>query len=143
MATVRVWWLDNDSLRFGGTEQLAEACASGSWCWVDVSEPDEASLNMVAERFGLHPLEVEDVLHKQHRPKLDLFPQRLHVMWVFLCIFPWEGVPFPNKIPPLWRYENNVVAAHDRRLKFPLDLAVDQFFGVLENYVHMRVISAK
>ncbi len=82
MATVKVWWLDNDALRFGGAEQLAEACASSSWCWVDVSEPDEESLGLVAERFGLHPLEVEDVMHKQHRPKLDLFPQRLHMVWL-------------------------------------------------------------
>ncbi len=82
MATVKVRWLEGEQMQSGGLDQLDRACASGSWCWIDVTDPDETSLNTVAERFGLHPLEVEDVLHKQHRPKLDLFPHRIHLVWI-------------------------------------------------------------
>ena len=82
MSKVRVSWLVDGQLRSGGLDQLDAACASGSWCWVDVADPDQAVLDAVARRFGLHPLEVEDILHRQHRPKLDLFPDRLHMVWL-------------------------------------------------------------
>jgi magnesium transporter len=82
VAVVRVSWLEDGQVMSGDMAALDAACASGSWCWVDVTEPDEQTLGLVGQRFGLHPLEVEDILHKQHRPKLDLFPDRLHMVWI-------------------------------------------------------------
>lgn len=82
MALIKVWWLESGQLKSGDATSLEHACATGPWCWVDVTDPDEQGLRLVGDRFGLHPLEVEDVLHKQHRPKLDLFPDRLHMVWI-------------------------------------------------------------
>ena len=82
MASLKVRWLEGGELKYGGLESLDAACKGDAWCWVDVTDPDEEILNLVGERFGLHPLEIEDVLHKQHRPKLDLFPERLHMVWI-------------------------------------------------------------
>ena len=41
--------------------------------WLALHEPDAAALAQVAERFGLHPLAVEDALHAHQRPKLDVY----------------------------------------------------------------------
>ena len=39
--------------------------------WIDVLQPDEAVLNKLGERFGLHKLAIEDCLHLDQRPKLE------------------------------------------------------------------------
>src|SRR5918912_4208126 len=50
--------------------RLAELQAGGlSWIHLDSPTAEEAS--MLAERFGWHPLDIEDVLSKRQRPKVD------------------------------------------------------------------------
>ena len=49
---------------------LAELTASGL-TWVNVAAPDVATAQSLSERFGWHPLDVEDVVSKRQRPKVD------------------------------------------------------------------------
>src|SRR5438309_1273870 len=50
--------------------RLAELQAGGlTWIHLDAPTVDEA--NMLADRFGWHPLDIEDVLSKRQRPKID------------------------------------------------------------------------
>jgi magnesium transporter len=42
--------------------------------WVHVDAPDQVTANELAERFGWHPLDVEDILSKRQRPKVDDYP---------------------------------------------------------------------
>ncbi len=39
--------------------------------WVHLTAPDAFNAGVLAERFGWHPLDVEDVLSKRQRPKVD------------------------------------------------------------------------
>lgn len=41
--------------------------------WIDVLEADEAVLNRLAEKYGLHKLAIEDCLHLDQRPKLEAY----------------------------------------------------------------------
>ncbi|WP_433832708.1 magnesium and cobalt transport protein CorA [Actinoplanes sp. CA-015351] len=45
----------------------------GAFVWLGLHEPTEAALNRVAEVFGLHPLAVEDVLHREQRVKIERY----------------------------------------------------------------------
>jgi magnesium transporter len=45
--------------------------------WLDLYDPDENDLRLVAAEFGLHPLAVEDAVHDHERPKLDRYPGHL------------------------------------------------------------------
>ena len=47
-----------------------ELTASGL-TWVNVVAPDVETAQTLAERFGWHPLDVEDVVSKRQRPKVD------------------------------------------------------------------------
>ena len=49
---------------------VAELTASGL-TWVNVVGPDLETANMLSERFGWHPLDVEDIVSKRQRPKVD------------------------------------------------------------------------
>ncbi|WP_433379377.1 magnesium and cobalt transport protein CorA [Actinoplanes sp. CA-142083] len=45
----------------------------GAFVWLDLHEPTEAALSRLAEVFGLHPLAVEDVLHREQRVKIERY----------------------------------------------------------------------
>lgn len=80
-STVTVRWVDAGELRHGDLERLAEARSTGP-VWLDVLEPDEASLAPIAQEFGLHPLAIEDCLHYPQRPKLDVYPSSVFLIWL-------------------------------------------------------------
>jgi magnesium transporter len=62
--------------------RLAELTAHGlTWIHLDAPAADEAS--QLAERFGWHPLDVEDVLSKRQRPKIDDYPDYLFAVLHF------------------------------------------------------------
>jgi magnesium transporter len=46
---------------------------AGAFVWLDLHEPTEAALTRVASVFGLHPLAVEDVLHREQRVKIERY----------------------------------------------------------------------
>lgn len=82
MASVTVRWLDEGgAVRTGGLEDVTTA-VPGRWCWVDVASPDVPTVESLADRFSLHPLAVEDSLHTQRRPKLDIDSTGLFLAWL-------------------------------------------------------------
>jgi magnesium transporter len=56
--------------------RVAELSADGlTWVHLDAPTLEEATL--LAERFGWHPLDLEDVLSRRQRPKVDEYPDYL------------------------------------------------------------------
>jgi magnesium transporter len=43
--------------------------------WINLEAPTAEEVNVLAERFGWHPLDVEDVLSKRQRPKIDEYSE--------------------------------------------------------------------
>jgi magnesium transporter len=41
--------------------------------WLDVADPTEEDLGVLAATFDLHPLVIEDTRHRRQRPKVELF----------------------------------------------------------------------
>ena len=50
--------------------ELPELSAHGL-TWIHLDRPTQAEASQLAERFGWHPLDVEDVLSRRQRPKID------------------------------------------------------------------------
>jgi magnesium transporter len=44
---------------------------SSGLTWIHLDAPDQETATELAERFGWHPLDVEDVLSRRQRPKID------------------------------------------------------------------------
>jgi len=67
-----------DPAAFDWRTAIDEVEASGDgFVWIGMHEPDESQFAGVAERFGLHPLAVEDVIHAHQRPKLEAYENTL------------------------------------------------------------------
>jgi magnesium transporter len=81
MSTVVARWVSADGTVRTAEETGAESPPVGaSWSWIDVERPDDATLDALGERYGLHALALEDVRHRQIRPKIDFYGD-----WVFLA----------------------------------------------------------
>lgn len=82
MTRVTVRWMDA-----GGALQTCDLAdldraLDAAWCWVDVHGDPAEALKALEAPFGLHPLAVEDALHPQSRPKLDLYPEGPFLTWL-------------------------------------------------------------
>ncbi|AOW04761.1 hypothetical protein B0I72DRAFT_139925 [Yarrowia lipolytica] len=79
----------------------------GTW-WLDCYDPTDAEMKLLAKAFGIHPLTVEDIQHREAREKVEMFRNYYFVAFhayeqdvesddfmemvpFYLCVFP-EGV---------------------------------------------------
>jgi magnesium transporter len=62
--------------------RLAEL-SSGGLSWVHLESVDTELVGRLAQRFGWHPLDLEDVLSKRQRPKVDDYPEYLFAVLHF------------------------------------------------------------
>ena len=62
--------------------RVAELSADGL-TWVYGERPGALEVSYLAERFGFHELDIEDVLSKRQRPKIDEYPEYLFVVLHF------------------------------------------------------------
>jgi magnesium transporter len=62
--------------------RVAELSANGL-TWIHLESIDADAVTRLAERFGWHPLDLEDVLSKRQRPKVDDYPEYLFAVLHF------------------------------------------------------------
>jgi magnesium transporter len=56
-------------------------CHPDQFMWVDVTDPTPEDFAMLARRFGLHPLVMEDIKAKEGRPKLHNYSDYLYLIF--------------------------------------------------------------
>jgi magnesium transporter len=64
-------------------EQQPREIAVDGLTWVHLDRPHPAAIDALAARFGWHELDVEDVLSKRQRPKIDEYPEYLFAVLHF------------------------------------------------------------
>ena len=102
--------------------RIAELSAQGL-TWVHVNAPDQEVATELAERFGWHPLDVEDILSKRQRPKVDDYPEYLFAV----LHFPW----YDSSVQRLNAAELDIVLGPDYLVTMPNVplLPVDRLFN--------------
>src|SRR5918996_1088235 len=65
------------------TEPRISELAADGLTWVHADRPGEAVVAYLADRFGFHELDIEDVLSKRQRPKIDEYPDYLFLVLHF------------------------------------------------------------
>ena len=63
------------------TPHVAEL-AAGGLTWVNVVAPDLDTAQLLAERFRWHPLDVDDIVSKRQRPKVDDYEEERYLFAV-------------------------------------------------------------
>ena len=151
-------------------EEVTEHCAvapdkidvgdpATSVTWIDVAGlADLKAINAIGERFGLHPLLLEDVLNTDHRPTIDEYQDNLFVVVKMLTMDPesedvWSEqvsfvlgkglvISFQSEAgdvmdPVRDRIRNNVGRVRKKGADFLLysllDVIVDHYFIIVED----------
>jgi magnesium transporter len=60
----------------------------GSWVWIDAVDPGPDDDGEIQRQLDLHDLAVEDVRHRNQRPKLDLYPGHAFAVFRPLVVGP-------------------------------------------------------
>src|SRR5215210_7166768 len=90
--------------------RISELSANGL-TWIHVDRPGVLEAAVLAERFSFHELDIEDVLSKRQRPKIDEYPDYLFVVLHF---------PFYDKtVQRLNAAELDVFLGHDFLVTLP------------------------
>lgn len=95
-----------DIARLGELLQDPLACL-----WVDLEAEPEESLEALGRQFALHPLTVEDLVHKNQRPKLEEFEDYIFV--VIHGLRPREGEEVPADEVDIALGKNWILSVHD------------------------------
>jgi magnesium transporter len=126
----------------------------GTLVWLDMEDPDEAKLRMLQEEFSLHPLAVEDSLHRNQRAKVEVYEN--HFMLVVhsirldgeelldseIHVFVGPGFLVTLRYPPAfdlttvrrrWEKQGDLAREGGGSLLYALlDEVVDDYFDVVE-----------
>jgi magnesium transporter len=126
----------------------------GTLVWLDMEDPDEAKLRMLQEEFSLHPLAVEDSLHRNQRAKVEVYEN--HFMLVVhsirldgeelldseIHVFVGPGFLVTLRYPPAfdlttvrrrWEKQGDLAREGGGALLYALlDEVVDDYFDVVE-----------
>ena len=78
--------------------------------WTEILSTDKSSLSDIAQRYGVHPLALEDCEHRDQRPKLDDYETHQLLVWfifandhiyeIQILIFPDRLIVVPHEPPP-------------------------------------------
>jgi magnesium transporter len=85
---VRRGVVDAEEVPLEDLGSVVSGLGEGSWIWVDVTDPDAGQLAALQSQLGLHDLAVEDVQHRNQRPKLEPYPG--HVFAVLRPLAPGQ-----------------------------------------------------
>src|ERR671918_236160 len=87
--------------------------SSNGLTWVNVVSPDVETAQGLAERFGWHPLDVEDIVSKRQRPKVDDYEDEGYLFAVLH--FPF----YDKQVQRLNAAELDIFIGHDYVVTIP------------------------
>lgn len=61
-------------------DHLPEVPQGADFVWIGLHDPDPSALQVLQERFGLHPLAVEDAAVAHQRPKIEVYGNHLFIV---------------------------------------------------------------
>ena len=115
-----------------GAERRIQEVASHGMTWVHLERIDAETLQALANRFGWHELDQEDVLSKRQRPKLDEYDDYLFVVLHFPV--------YDTSVQRLNAGELDIFLGHDYLVTLPNVelLPVSRLFGRCEADEELR-----
>ncbi len=126
----------------------------GSPAWLDLADPDEAELGLIAEELGLHPLAVEGARSRHERPKADTYDNYYFITFSAIdsqspgdlrtelfSIFAFMDVvvtvrtgDWPARADVEKRWREDRLPSAGMLLHALLDTTVDGYFPVVDDY---------
>ncbi|MBN1151583.1 MAG: magnesium transporter CorA family protein [Dehalococcoidia bacterium] len=92
-------------------ELRVQSISQGKLTWVYIEKPTEAEAQFLASTYGFHPLEIDDVMSRAQRPKLDEATDHLFMVMQFPVFDKANRITRPSEVD-IFVGENYVVTVH-------------------------------
>lgn len=92
-------------------ELRVQSISQGRLTWVYIEKPTEAEAQYLADTYGFHPLEIDDVMSRAQRPKLDEAADHLFMVMQFPAFNKASRITRPSEVD-IFVGENYVVTVH-------------------------------
>ncbi|MBN1855533.1 MAG: magnesium transporter CorA family protein [Dehalococcoidia bacterium] len=92
-------------------DQKIQSISEGKLTWIYIEKPSEAEGRFLADRFGFHPLEIDDVLSRAQRPKIDEDDDHLFIVLQFPVFDKENKMTRPSEVD-VFIGEDYVVTVH-------------------------------
>ncbi|TFG47150.1 MAG: magnesium transporter [Dehalococcoidia bacterium] len=93
-----------------------ESIAYDSFTWLNIENPTELSTSYLAENYPFHPLDLDDVLSRRQRPKIDEYKDYLFFVLHFPVYNKVEKVLMPSQVS-VFIGKNYLITLHSGNLK--------------------------
>jgi len=94
-----------------GQELRIQSISEGKLTWVYIEKPTEAEGEYLEEKYGFHPLEIDDVLSRAQRPKIDEDDDHLFIVMQFPVFDKQNRITRPSEVD-VFIGEDYVVTVH-------------------------------
>jgi len=91
--------------------QKIQSISEGKLTWIYMENPSEAEGRYLADTFGFHPLEIDDVLSRAQRPKIDEDDDHLFIVLQFPVFDKENRMTRPSEVD-VFIGEDYVVTVH-------------------------------
>jgi len=92
-------------------DQKIQSISEGKLTWIYIEKPSEAEGRYLADKFGFHPLEIDDVLSRAQRPKIDEDDDHLFIVLQFPVFDKENRMTRPSEVD-VFIGEDYVVTVH-------------------------------
>ncbi len=92
-------------------ELRVQSISEGKLTWIYIEKPTEAEGQYLEEKFGFHPLEIDDVLSRAQRPKIDEDDDHLFIVMQFPVFDKENRITRPSEVD-VFIGEDYVVTVH-------------------------------
>ena len=72
--------VQDERIAFEDMGRVCDALDEGEWLWVDEVDPSVDDVRLLQRQLRLHDLAVEDVEHRDQRPKVEVYPGHLFIV---------------------------------------------------------------
>lgn len=109
---IRVCLFDGTDISIGGSELITLPLPEGASLWIDIQNEPQASEQCIFDRFGCHPLTVQDARRERHPPKAEQFKDQSFVLLRALGTVP-QGLAFATIQVACFIGHNFLITRHD------------------------------
>jgi len=84
--------------------------------WVDIKQPNQETMQWVAQHYSFHPLNIDDCLSKVHSPKIDDYENYIFIILHFPVFDKSQRITIPSQVS-IFLGRDFLVSVHSGNLK--------------------------
>ncbi|MEN8614297.1 magnesium transporter CorA family protein [Dehalogenimonas sp. THU2] len=97
-------------------ETVIEQVSLGDLTWINIEKPTDTEISHLAANYSFHPLDLDDVLSKRQRPKIDEYKDYLFFVFHFPVYNKTERLLMPSQVS-VFVGANYIITLHAGNLK--------------------------